>query len=210
MHAALHRFVDEAKSVVEGRAEGAGSPVRLLPGEGAFAARVAALPSATEADAAALETARVNEYLLCPPQAGIDRRVAGRALTAEALVETGVAGLLLSDESIDVPALVTELAGYLAGPTIPLWRYALIDADMQLTTPVPVVDRWELTTPTWQELRRLVGVPSAARHVGRRSFDLNLYGGMAMLRRVDPRVGPRQASSSPLTHGQSSRCGSRY
>jgi hypothetical protein len=47
------------------------------------------------------------------------------------------------------------------------------------------VNGWELVTPTSGELADLVGVPSAARHVTGRSFR-DLYGGLAMLRRVDP------------------------
>jgi hypothetical protein len=108
-------------------------------------------------------------------------------MTASALVETGVAGLLLSGERFDVPVLAAELGGYLAGPAVPVWEYAIIDADVSLSGPVPVIEGWELVTPSKQELSELVAVPSAARYVGRRrSFNLDLYGGLAMLRRVDP------------------------
>jgi hypothetical protein len=49
------------------------------------------------------------------------------------------------------------------------------------------LDEWELVTPTSNELADLVGVPSAAQHVTHgRSFRLDLYGGLAMLRRVNP------------------------
>jgi hypothetical protein len=156
------------------------------PGAEAFAARLAALLSAKAVDHAAAEAAKENGYLMQEAGDRVGRRPAGRPLSVDALFETGVAGLLLSGGGVDVPTLAAELAGYLAGPAIPTWDYAIVDADVTLSRPVPVVDGWELVTPTSEQLAGLVGVPSAARHVPQRTFNLELYGGLAMLRRIDP------------------------
>lgn len=137
-------------------------------------------------DHAATEAAKENGYLMQEAGDRVGRRSAGRPLSADALFETGMAGLLLSGGGVDVPTLAAELAGYLAGPAIPTWDYAIVDADVTLSRPVPVVDGWELVTPTSEQLAGLVGVPSAAQHVPQRTFNLELYGGLAMLRRIDP------------------------
>ncbi len=123
-------------------------------------------------------------------RAGVERRTAGRGVSADALVETGIAGLILSEEHVDPETLAAELAAYLAGPAVPVWDYAIIDADVADVGRIPVVDGWELVTPTAADLAGVVGVPSAARYVGRLSFNLDLYGGLAMLRRVDPEGKP--------------------
>lgn len=164
--------------------------VRLRPGVEDFATRLAELPSAKEADVIAADVARANAYLLREERAGVERRPAGRGLSADALAETGFAGLVLGEEDVDAQTLAAELAGYLAGPAVPVWDYAIIDADVADVGPIQVVDGWELVTPTAADLAGLVGVPSAARYVGRPSFNLDLYGGLATLRRVDPEGKP--------------------
>lgn len=164
-----------------------GGAIRLIPGLEDFSARLAAMPSAETADQAAIDAAQRNGYLIRERSDGVDRRAAGRELSSRALVDTGVAALLLSGDVFDVAVLAAELATYLAGPVVPVWDYAIINADLALSAPVPVVDGWELLTPTAAELTSLVGVPSAARHVATRlSFDFDLYGGLPMLRRIDP------------------------
>ncbi len=183
--AALSRFINDALTTKESFASDS-RDTQLWPGADEFAGMLMELPSATAVDSVAAEAAGANHYLVRKPREGRKGRSAGRALSASALEETGVAALLLSGETIDVAVLATELAAYLAGPAVPMWDYAIIDADVSLSRPVPVIEGWELATPTKQELSDLVGVPSAARYVGRqRSFDLDLYGGLAMLRRVD-------------------------
>jgi hypothetical protein len=185
LEAALERFVEDALKQRDSFVRD-GTVVRLRPSVEDFAARLAELSLAKEADRVAADVALANGYLLREERAGVERRPAGRALSAVALVDTGVAGLILSEEDVDTKALGAELAGYLAGPAVPIWDYAIIDADVADIAPAPVVDGWELLTPTREDLAGLVGVPSAAAHVGRRSFNLDLYGGLAMLRRVDP------------------------
>jgi len=185
LEAAVARFIEDALKQRDSFVRD-GTVVRLRPGVEDFAARLAELPSAKDADVVACDVAQANGYLLRDRQAGVERRSGGRGLTADALVETGVAGLILSAERFDKEALASELAGYLAGPAVPVWDYAIIDADVADIARLPVVDGWELVTPTAEDLAGIVGVPSAARHVGRLSFNLDLYGGLAMLRRVDP------------------------
>jgi Apea-like HEPN len=189
--AALHRFVDDAVAAREEFSRDA-TVMRLMPGVDEFAARLASLRSAGAVDRAALEAARANGYLRRKSEAVTPEvRAAGRHLTGDALADTGVAGLLLAGGEVDAAALVKELAGYLAGPQIPMWDYAIIDADVTVSEPVPVVDGWELVTPTSEELAGLEGIPSGARHLSRPSFRLDLYGGLTMLRRIDAEGKPR-------------------
>jgi hypothetical protein len=119
------------------------------------------------------------------------RRHAGRALSADNLIDTGVAGLLFSGDAFDEPTLAAELGAYLSGPRIPLLNYAITDGNVEIMAPIEVVDGWELATPRRGDLASLTGIPSAATYVPRRSLHHDLYGGLAMLRRVDPIPNPR-------------------
>lgn len=85
-----------------------------------------------------------------------------------------------------MPVVVAEMAAYLSGPAIPVWNYAIIDADMTLSSSAQVVDGWELVTPDRDDLANLAGIPSAADYVPRLPLRYHLYGGLAMLRRIDP------------------------
>jgi hypothetical protein len=179
---ALTVFLNDAVSLCSSLVDD-GTPIHPPPDTKAFATQLAALPSASTADRAATEAAKENAYLL---REQTNRRQAGRALSAEALVETGIAGLLLSGEVVDRAVLVTQLAAYLAGPPSPVWNYAITSGDISLSTPVPVVSDWELVTLSRGERANLVGVPVGARYVLRRSFRHGVHGGLAILRRIDP------------------------
>lgn len=193
LNVALRHFLEDA-AAARREMRGGNPVVRIAPDVGAFAETLLALPSARALDVVALEAANANAYLI-PNRQGVERRAAGRELTLDTLAETGVAGLLFSGDPIYIDVLAAELAGYLAGPTVPIWEYVIIDVNLTLEEPVPIVDGWELVTPSSEELAQLVGVPSAARHVvGRRSFDLDLYGGLAMLRRVHPDGKPHRGT----------------
>ncbi len=165
----------------------------------AFAARLAALPSACEVDQIAIESAERNAYMLRAEEQG-GRRPAGRPLSAKSLVETGISGLLLAGDPIDEPAVAAELAAYLAGPPAPMWSYAITDGNIALTTPVAVPGGWQLVTPSQEELASLAGIPSAAAHVPRRSLHHDLYGGLAMLRRIEPLAKARSGTVIYWTH----------
>ncbi len=182
---ALAAFLDDAVSLRNSLIDD-GKSIHPPPDTKAFATRLAALPSASAVDRATMDVAKENAYLLPRPGKQADRRQAGRALSATALVETGTAGLLLSGEVVDGSALVAQLAAYLAGPPVPVWNYAITSDDISLSAPVPVVDDWELVTLSREERSNLVGVPAAAKHVLWRSFRHDIYGGLAMLRRIDP------------------------
>jgi hypothetical protein len=186
LESALRRFIDDAVARRDQLSSG-----ETKPTEDEFAAELAALPSATDVDAAAVEKATANCYLVREPAEGSTERRAGRTLTARALTETGVAGALLAGEDLDAGALAAELAQFLAGPSVPVWEYAILDADVTLSMPIEVVDGWELATPTKVELAALIGLPSTARYAEpRKSLNLDLYPGLAMLRRVDPDGSP--------------------
>lgn len=183
---ALVTFLEDAL-VARGSAAGYSTPDNPVTGAEAFAEHLTGLQSATVVARAALDAARDNRYLLKKQDKSGGSQRAGRRLSKRALTETGVAGLLLSDNAIDILVLATEIAAYLSGPVIPLWNYAIIDADMRLRPPVPVVDGWELVTPDHYELTHLLGVPSAADYVpSRLSLHPRLYRGLAMLRKIDP------------------------
>lgn len=176
---ALDRFVADALKLRTNMTQEA----RVLPVE-EFANRLADLDSRRDVNNAAAEAADDNGYLRRKKRGGKGRHRAGRVLTSDTLVETGVAGVL-AEGDVDKRTLVKELAGYLAGPPIPVWDYAIIDADLELRAPIELVDGWELVTPTREELASLGGIPSAARHVPEPPFPLDMYSGLAMLRRID-------------------------
>jgi hypothetical protein len=97
LRATLRRFIDDALAMRARTSHGHGSKP-LRPGVEDFAEALTELPSAQAVSRASLTAARANGYLVR------DRRSAGRPMTADALVETGVAGLLLSGDPIDAPA----------------------------------------------------------------------------------------------------------
>ena len=71
----------------------------------------------------------------------------------------------------DLQAVASDLAGYLAGPPVDIWDYAVIDAAGALQDPIPVLDGWELVTPTADELRMLLPLPSTAAYQPARLVD---------------------------------------
>src|ERR1700730_12016117 len=76
--------------------------VDVLPDIREFAQQVAALPTCTIADTAAAAVAQAGSYIL--PKVGSDviqAQRAGRRLTPDTLVRTGVAGLMLAEPDAD-------------------------------------------------------------------------------------------------------------
>jgi hypothetical protein len=122
---------------------------------------------------------------------------AGRPLDADALVLTGLFLMLTHPSDADLPAVAADLAGYLAGPPVDIWDYVLIDAIGPLQDPIPVVDGWELVTPSADELRMLLPLPSTAFYQGDRPFDPDDYGELAMLRRVNRDAKPQKGIAVP-------------
>lgn len=178
---ALNRFITNALELRDRLTEDDGHSFSTRE----FARELAGLKSVEEVNSAAREAAKANAYLIRKKRTGGGPRKAGRELTAKALLDTGVAGILAAG-AVTKSALVKELTGYLSGPAIPVWDYAIIDADLRLQEVVEVVDGWELVTPSAAELSALMGVPSGASHQPSPPFPLELYSGLAMLRRIDP------------------------
>jgi transposase-like protein len=175
---ALRRFLLDAQRTSEG------TTFRNMPVY-RFAEALAALPSCADADAAALAAAKATGYALTRSDRG-KARPAGRALDAGTLFRTGIAALFHNGGDADLDGVARDLAGYLAGPPVQIWEYATVDADLHLSGPVPVVDGWDLFTPTTDELHALLPLPSTADQQPDPPFDPDKYGGLAILRRSDP------------------------
>ncbi|MDQ3913904.1 MAG: HEPN domain-containing protein [Actinomycetota bacterium] len=173
----LERFVADARDLLTRLKD-----ADWAPDVEQFALALAALPALEDVNDRADAAARENRYLIRQDQPGKARRRAGRALTAKTLLGTGTAGVLMT--GADVSSLVAELAGYLAGPSIPVWDYVVIDADISLRASVDVVDGWELVAPSLEDLSSMMAVPSGARYLTKPPFPLELYSGLAMLRRI--------------------------
>jgi hypothetical protein len=82
----------------------------------------------------------------------------------------GIAGLLRSGHSFDEQALVSQIAGYLAGPPESLWRYFVLDLDWGLPEPMEIAG-WRLHQPTESEWKGLRPVPAAADYAGEDVWD---------------------------------------
>jgi hypothetical protein len=63
------------------------------------------------------------------------------------LMSTGLFAMLINPSHADLQTVASDLAGYLAGPPVDIWDYAIIDGDVTLQDPILVVDGWELVTP---------------------------------------------------------------
>lgn len=99
------------------------------------------------------------------------------------LISTGVIGMLHSSATQDFHAVAEELAGYLAGPPVLIWDYAILDANFTTDAPIPVIDGWELVTPTSEDLRQMLPLPAAAKYQQKGPFKPQDYGGLTMFRR---------------------------
>ena len=95
----------------------------------------------------------------------------------------------------DLQTVARDLAGYLAGPPVDIWDYAILDGYGTLQDSIPVVDGWELVTPSADELRMLLPVPNVTAHQDDWPFDLVDYGDLAMLRRVNPDAEPQRGAA---------------
>ena len=157
----------------------------------AWAESLAALPACVEANALACKVSLAAGYLLPEP--------AGRPLDADALVSAGLIDMVMHPPA-DLQAVASDLAGYLAGPPVDIWDYAIINATGTHQDPITVVDGWELVTPSADELRMLLPLPSTAAHHYDRPFDPDDYGDygeLAMLRRINRDAKPQK---DPAVH----------
>jgi hypothetical protein len=114
----------------------------LQPSAQALAESLAGLPACVAAEIAARHAGKANDYRVAifreprrsDETAGDDSAVEdpdavtdaggdsapnyGRPLDADALVSTGIVGMLLDGADLEVRAVAEDLASYLAGPTI--------------------------------------------------------------------------------------------
>lgn len=109
---ALKEFLSEALSIRDSLIYGVPSK-QAPPAPEAFAKQLSTLPSASVAESAALQSARVNGYII-REGAPVNRREAGRVLSAEALIDTGL---------LDCCSRATQLTD-LRSPLslVPIWQ----------------------------------------------------------------------------------------
>jgi hypothetical protein len=202
---AIELFLQEAKEAVDQELH-RDTPLPLTPQM--LAESLAGLPAAHEARVAVHRAATVNKYLVtslprrqssgetaAATDVAADAGTAdsqaddettepsGRPLDAGVLISTGVFGMLQSRAPHDFHTVAEELASYLAGRPIDIWDYAVLDANFATDDPIPVIDGWDLVTPTSEELRQLLPLPATADYQPNRPFKPQDYGGLTMLRR---------------------------
>ena len=189
----LERFLRDAKQFVD---EDRGRGSAQLPAQ-ALAESLAALPACHAAAAAARRAAKANGYQVAgvrlPGSAGQvleSAEPSGRPLDASAFVSTGIVAMLLDQADIDLKAVAGDLIGYLAGPPVAVWDYAILDANVATDEPIPVVDGWELVSPSVEQLRELLPMPATGSYQPDRPFTPEMYGGLAMLRRINSKARP--------------------
>jgi Apea-like HEPN len=189
----LEGFLHDAKRFVDEDREHGSAQLSAQ----AIAQSLAAQPGCHKAAAVARRAAAANEYEV----AGMRSRGAGgqvpeaagpsgRPLDADTLVSTGIVAMLLDRVDIDLKAVAGELAGYLSGPPIGIWDYAILDANFTTDEAIPVVDGWELVSPSVEQLRELLPVPATGAYQPDRPFAPEEYGSLAMLRRVNRKARP--------------------
>jgi hypothetical protein len=212
---AVERFLPQAKVAVDEELNLDG-PLPLTPEM--LAESLAGLQAAREARAAAHQAATANNYLVTSlprrrsreltdtTEATTDASTAdaqpedetaepnGRPLDADVLISTGVFGLLQSRAPHDFHVVAEELAGYLAGPPIDIWDYAILDANLATGEPIQVIDGWELVAPTTEDLSALLPLPATTDHQPNRPFKPTDYEHLTMLRRILRDVQPHHGA----------------
>lgn len=106
------------------------SPVQAL------AQSMAALPACVEVNALARKASLSAGYLF-PEPGGRLPVPAGRPLDVDALISTGLVVMVSDPSDADLQAVASDLAGYLAGPPVDIWDYAVIDGGGTPSGPHP-------------------------------------------------------------------------
>ena len=232
---ALEHFLQEAKEAVDEEANRDG-PLPLTPLM--LAERLAELPACHEANAAVHHAGTANNYLVTSfprrrrsreatasagaaadadnTDAQTDDEAAepsGRPLDAAALLSTGVFGMLQSRAPHDFHAVAEDLAGYLAGPPVGVWDYAILDGNFTTGRPHPGHRRLGTGHADQRRLAPTAAASSHRRLPEDRPFKPQDYGSLTMLRRTLPELphhGPCCASTCstrwPWTAART-RCG---
>jgi hypothetical protein len=160
---ALRHLLAAGERIVE-----ASGSKTLRPAAVDLADQLSRRPEFGAVDSAADRAALANDYGVRTPAAPRGRkRTAGRALTASALVATGVAGWLAAGpdkRTATTDAVVEALAAYLSGPGLPSWRYLGIDADIRRPFAPQLIADWELVVPDANFLRTLTGTVALRVH----------------------------------------------
>lgn len=171
LHATIRKLIDFGHGLAEGR-----TAIEL-------ARAMADSAEAQSANAAAGVAARANDYAVRPRAEGT---TAGRRITESSLIQTGVAGALISRASIR-DETIAELAAFLAGPMVATVQLIGVDVDAQQCGPI-TVGEWELWISTEGELEEMMSVPSLARFQPQPGWLPSLLKGAVFLRR---KVGQR-------------------
>jgi hypothetical protein len=156
---------------------------------------------ADEVRQAAAAAAQANGYLRDEERASRRRRAtgaghatagrpAGRAFDAPALHRLGVAGLLRSGHQFDIEALVSQVAGYLAGPAEQLWRYLVLNIEWRLSTTIEITG-WRLRQSSQDDWNALRPIPAAADYAADPVWDpLLMFGEHLVLSGPDEQAAP--------------------
>jgi hypothetical protein len=169
-----------------------------------LAKRLTELPACCKADAAAHRAAIDNEYSVtslprrrrsaettATTEVTTDAGTAdsqpedeaaepyGRPLDADVLISTGVLGLAAEPRPARLPCGRRGTGRYLAGPPSDIWDYAILDANFTADDPILVIDGWQLVSPSSEDLRRLLPLPSTCDYQPNRPFKPQDYGNHA-------------------------------
>lgn len=158
----LHRFLEVAREE---------APQLEGQSDEEAAQRMADMPEAREAAAMAAVAAEKTGYLKEENLRRLQRRfnaerserLAGRSLGPQALHDLGIVGLLRSGEELDIDVLVSQLAGYLAGPPVPLQRLLVLSLDWELSGNLEI-GGWRVWRPSREEWISMAPVPASSRH----------------------------------------------
>ncbi|MFG1680739.1 hypothetical protein ACGFNP_11275 [Nonomuraea sp. NPDC049269] len=155
--------------------------------------QVAAWSVVQEVNAVAADVAERNRYLRRSLTGRQRRPVSvhwGRALDGDALHYLGVVGVLRSRRSVP-DDLCGQVMAFLAGPSIPIQRHVVINANLDLAEPVEVAG-WQLWRPTREELDSVRPVQAAMAYAPSSGWDPLLFEGTcSMLSRIDAEANPR-------------------
>src|SRR6266567_3214289 len=208
---ALRRFLRDAAEVIDSERGDSGATRESVQ---AIAQLLAALPTCSEVNALAHQASLAVGYLLTgrpgrPPDAG-------RRLDADALISTGLVSMLADHAELDLQAVASDLAEYLAGPPTDIWDYAILDGSGELQDAIQVADGWELVTPTADELQSVLPLPSTAVYQPDPPFSPNDYSRLACFGALIPTSSHIEAttwismsSTLSLQVRPSTCCGSR-
>ncbi|MFF5249103.1 hypothetical protein ACFY3V_32890 [Streptosporangium sp. NPDC000095] len=158
-------------------------------------------PVVQEINKAAAEIAQQNDYLQRSltryQREGSGRQAIvrwGRSIDKNSLRYLGIVRALCTQKSAP-PVLLDEVTAFLTGPTIPIQRHVVIDADIDLGEPLEVAG-WRLWRPTRKDLDPILPLPSIAAYAPSTKWDPLLYdGSCSMLSRIDENASPREHNS---------------